>query len=353
MRRVKGNVLLTGGAGYIGSHTAAWLLEQGWRVVVVDNFDNSSPVALERLAELAPDGDLTCHQVDIRDTAGMTDVLRDEQVEAVVHFAGLKAVGESVENPLSYYSVNVAGSTSLLQAMDSADVRRLVFSSSCTVYGDPEALPITEEAPRKRAANPYGRTKQIVEDIISDTATSDARWRAISLRYFNPVGAHPSGRIGEDPTGVPNNLMPFVMQVAVGRREFVSVFGDDYTTPDGTGVRDYIHVMDLAAAHEAALVALDDKPGYRPLNIGTGNGHSVLEVIEAASAAVGHEIPYKIVERRPGDVAATWADPTLAQQELNWRADRNLATMAADHWRWQSSNPHGYGSPAPGDATDG
>jgi UDP-glucose 4-epimerase len=349
MRAVTANVLLTGGAGYIGSHAAAWLLEGGWDVVVVDNFDNSSPTALERVAEIAPTGHLSSHELDIRDTDGLAEVLRSEDVEAVIHFAGLKAVGESVKDPLAYYSANVAGSVSLLQAMDAADVRRLVFSSSCTVYGEPDTLPVTEDAPRKRATNPYGRTKQIIEDIISDVAASDPRWRAISLRYFNPVGAHPSGRIGEDPAGVPNNLMPYVMQVAVGRRPVVAVYGDDYPTPDGTGVRDFIHVVDLAAAHEAALVALDEQTGYRALNVGTGNGHSVLEVIQAASRATGRDIPYKIVDRRPGDVAATWADPSRAEQGLKWRAERDLDTMAADHWRWQAANPDGYSTS--GDAT--
>lgn len=347
--RVTGNVLLTGGAGYIGSHTAAWLLERGWGVVVVDNFSNSSPVVLERLAEIVPGGRLRGHDLDIRNTDGLREILQSDDVEAVVHFAGLKAVGESVEDPLSYYSANVAGSVSLIEAMDSAGVRQLVFSSSCTVYGDPETLPLTEDAPRKRAASPYGRTKQMVEDLIHDVAESDRRWRAISLRYFNPVGTHPSGRIGEDPSGVPNNLMPYVMQVAIGRRPFVSVYGDDYPTPDGTGVRDYIHVVDLASAHEAALVALHDRAGYRALNVGTGNGYSVLEVIDAASRATGSPIRYKIVDRRPGDVAATWADPSRAEEELGWRAERDLDTMAADHWRWQAANPYGYGTTGVGE----
>jgi UDP-glucose 4-epimerase len=344
MPPVTANVALTGGAGYIGSHAAAWLLERGWGVVVVDDFSNSSPGALERLGEIVPGGRLSWHELDIRDTDRLTEVLRSEGVDSVVHFAGLKAVGESVENPLAYYSVNVAGSVSLVQAMQAAEVRRLVFSSSCTVYGEPDTLPMTEEAPRKRAANPYGRTKQVVEDVIADVAASDPRWRVISLRYFNPVGAHPSGRIGEDPLGVPNNLMPYVMQVAIGRRPFVSVYGDDYPTPDGTGVRDYIHVVDLASAHEAALVALDANAGYRALNVGTGRGHSVLEVIEAASRASGREIPHKVVDRRPGDVAATWADASRAEGELGWRAERDLDAMAADHWRWQAANPQGYGT---------
>ena len=338
------NVLLTGGAGYIGSHTAAWLLARGWGVVVVDNFSNSSPLALDRMAGIVPSGRLRWHEADIRDTERLAEILRSEDVQSVVHFAGLKAVGESVTNPLDYYSVNVTGSVSLLTAMAIAQTRRLVFSSSCTVYGAPDTLPLTEDAPRKPATNPYGRTKQMVEDLIDDVAESDPRWRAISLRYFNPVGAHPSGRIGEDPSGVPDNLMPYVMQVAIGRRPFVAVYGDDYPTPDGTGIRDYIHVMDLASAHEAALLALDDQAGHSALNIGAGKGYSVLEVIAAASRATGTSIPYKVVDRRPGDVAATWADARRAEDRLGWRAERDLDAMAADHWRWQAANPYGYGT---------
>ncbi len=341
-------VLLTGGAGYIGSHTAVRLLERGWEVVVVDDFSNSSPAALERVAEIAPGGRLRSFEADIRDTGRLTEVLRSEGVEAVVHFAGLKAVGESTADPLRYHSANVAGSVSLLQAMDAADVRRLVFSSSCTVYGEPDVLPVTERTPRQPASSPYGRTKQMVEDLVTDVAASDSRWRAISLRYFNPVGAHPSGRIGEDPSGTPNNLMPLVMQVAVGRRPSVAVYGGDYPTPDGTGVRDYVHVVDLAAAHEAALVRLSGgvEAGHTVVNIGTGTGHSVLEVIDEASRASGRPIPYEVVERRPGDVAATWADVTFADEFLDWRAERDLTAMATDHWRWQQANPTGY--PRPG-----
>jgi UDP-glucose 4-epimerase len=337
-----GTVLLTGGAGYIGSHTAVELLDHGWRVVVVDDFSNSSPVALERVSELAPSGSLTWHRADIGDTDRLAGILGDHGVDAVVHFAGLKAVGESVAEPLRYYTVNVAGTVSLLRAMEDAGVRRLVFSSSCTVYGDPERMPVDESAPRS-ATNPYGRTKLMVEDVLTDLATADDRWRVVLLRYFNPVGAHPSGRIGEDPEGIPNNLMPYVMQVATGRHPFVRVFGDDYPTPDGTGVRDYIHVVDLAAGHEAALRSLEERPGCVAVNLGTGRGHSVLEVIDAAARAVGHEIPHKVVERRPGDVAATWADPTKARELLGWEATRDLDAMAADHWRWQSLNPEGYG----------
>ena len=340
----RGTALLTGGAGYIGSHTAIELLTAGWDVVAVDDYSNSSPVALDRVAEVAPPGDgtgtLSRHQLDIADTDGLVDILAGG-VDAVIHFAGLKAVGESVAQPLRYYSVNVGGTASLLRAMEETGVRRLVFSSSATVYGDPEQVPIVESS-RRSATNPYGRTKLMIEDILFDLAASDDRWQILSLRYFNPVGAHASGRLGEDPVGIPNNLMPFVMQVAAGRHPFVRVFGDDYPTPDGTGVRDYIHVVDLAVGHVAALQALPDLAGCIPLNLGTGTGHSVMEVIAAASRAVGEQIPYKVVERRPGDIATSYCDPSAAHQRLDWRATRTLDEMAADHWRWQSQNPNGY-----------
>jgi UDP-glucose 4-epimerase len=339
-----GTVLCTGGAGYIGSHTAVELLVAGWDVVVVDDFSNSSPVALDRVAEVAAGpghGTLRWRRLDIADTEGLAKVLADEGVEAVVHFAGLKAVGESVAHPVRYYRVNVGGTASLLQAMDDTGVRRLVFSSSCTVYGDPERVPVDESA-RLRASNPYGRTKLVIEQMLGDLAAGDDRWRILALRYFNPVGAHRSGRLGEDPDGVPNNLMPYVMQVAAGRHPFVRVFGDDYPTRDGTGVRDYLHVVDLALGHLAALDALDRIDGCVPVNLGTGTGCTVLEVIAAASRAVGRELPYKVLDRRPGDIAATWADPTLARELLGWQAARSLDDMAADHWRWQSANPDGY-----------
>lgn len=350
-RRVTtGTVLLTGGAGYIGSHTAVELLGAGWDVVVVDDFSNSSPVALDRVAEIASSlpaaGELRWHRLDIGYTSELTTVLADEGIDAVVHFAGLKAVGESVAEPLRYYTVNVAGTASLLRAMDATDVRRLVFSSSCTVYGDPERVPVDESA-RRVASNPYGRTKLVVEDMLADTAASDERWQALSLRYFNPVGAHASGRLGEDPDGIPNNLMPYIMQVATGRHPYVRVFGDDYPTPDGTGVRDYIHVVDLALGHLAALEAAGKLPGHAAVNLGTGEGSSVFEVIAAASRAVGRDVPYEVVERRPGDIAATWADPALAHKLLDWRATRTLDEMAADHWRWQSQNPQGYEATSP------
>ena len=339
--------MLTGGAGYIGSHTAVELLTAGWDVVVVDDFSNSSPTALARVQEIAGDlptaGTLRWHALDIGETDRLTEILADG-VAAVIHFAGLKAVGESVAEPLRYYTVNVAGTTSLLRAMAAADVRDLVFSSSATVYGDPEHVPVDETAPRG-ATNPYGRTKLIVEDLLADTAASDRRWHFMSLRYFNPVGAHASGRIGEDPGGIPNNLMPFIMQVATGRHPSVRVFGDDYPTPDGTGVRDYIHVVDLALGHLAALDTVRKLEGYTALNLGTGTGSSVLEVIAAASRAVGRDLPYQVVDRRPGDIAATWADPRQAREVLGWEAVRTLDDMAADHWRWQSANPQGYPPP--------
>lgn len=337
-------VLVTGGAGYIGSHTCVALLEAGHRVVVVDDLSNSSEVALDRVRRLAP-GDLVFHRADIADRAALDRAFTAgvEPVAAVVHFAGLKAVGESVAEPLRYWRVNVGGALTLVEAMTDHGVRRLVFSSSATVYGDPAAVPIAEAAPIG-ATNPYGRTKATIEQILSDVAAADDRWRIALLRYFNPVGAHASGCIGEDPTGVPNNLMPFVMQVAVGRRPEIGIFGDDYPTPDGTGVRDYVHVVDLAAGHIAALDHLDDLGGCRAVNLGTGRGSSVLEVIAAAERAVGRPLPRRVVARRPGDVAASWADPSLAAELFGWTATRTLDDMCADAWRWQQANPEGYRS---------
>ncbi|HUQ40590.1 MAG TPA: UDP-glucose 4-epimerase GalE [Acidimicrobiales bacterium] len=336
----QGTVLVTGGAGYIGSHTCVALLQAGWAVVVLDNLSNSSPVAVERVRALAG-GDLTFTEGDIRDRATLDRVFAERPIDAVVHFAGLKAVGESVEHPLRYFSHNVVGSVHLLEAMQSAGVRDLVFSSSCTVYGQPDTVPVTEDAPLS-AASPYGRTKLFIEDMLRDIAASEPGWRVLLLRYFNPVGAHPSGTIGEDPADIPNNLMPFVMQVAVGRRDHLVVFGDDYPTPDGTCVRDYIHVEDLAAGHLAALEAVDRVEGCQAVNLGTGVGSSVLDVVRSASAAVGRDIPSVIGPRRAGDVAATWAEASLARSLLGWEATRTLADMCADHWRWQSQNPVGY-----------
>jgi UDP-glucose 4-epimerase len=335
--------LVTGGAGYIGSHTCVVLLEAGWRVVVLDNFENSSPVALERVAELVPAAAerLEVVEGDLRDADDLDRAFGHGGVAAVVHFAGLKAVGESVELPLRYYEHNVGGTMQLLRAMERHDVHDLVFSSSCTVYGEPETVPITEAAPL-RASSPYGRTKLHIEEMLRDVATSDPAWRFVLLRYFNPVGAHPSGLIGEDPVGIPNNLMPYVMQVAVRRRDHLTVHGGDYPTPDGTAIRDYLHVVDLAEGHLAALEHLDDIEGAVPVNLGTGTGSSVLDVVRAANAAVGRDLPYEVGPRRAGDVVAVWADPGLAESLLGWRATRTLPEMCADHWRWQVDNPDGY-----------
>jgi UDP-glucose 4-epimerase len=346
-------VVVTGGAGYIGSHTCVVLLEAGWRVVVLDNLDNSSPVAIDRVRELVGDaGDrLEFVEGDVRNATDLDRAFAGT-VDAVVHFAGRKAVGESVAHPLWYYDHNVAGTICLLQAMERHAVRDLVFSSSCTVYGEPERVPITERA-RLGAASPYGRTKLYIEEMLRDVAANGG-WRFALLRYFNPVGAHPSGRIGEDPIGIPNNLMPYIMQVAVGRRDHLTVHGDDYPTPDGTCIRDYLHVVDLAEGHLAALERIDRLDGAVAINLGTGVGSSVLDVVHAARAATGRPIPYAIGPRRPGDVVAAWADPTLAAELLGWRATRTLADMCADHWRWQEANPDGYaaGSSGRGVVTD-
>jgi UDP-glucose 4-epimerase len=336
-------VLVTGGAGYIGSHTCVVLLEAGVRVVVLDNLDNSSLVALERVAELVPAAEerLAFVEGDIRETHDLDRAFDHGDVDAVVHFAGLKAVGESVEVPLRYYDNNVSGTVQLLDAMERHGVHDLVFSSSCTVYGEPETVPITEDTPLG-ASSPYGRTKLVIEDMLRDVAATAHPWRIALLRYFNPVGAHPSGLIGEDPVGIPNNLMPYIMQVAVGRRDHLTVHGGDYPTPDGTCIRDYLHVVDLAEGHLAALDHLDAVDGAVPINLGTGTGSSVLDVVRAASEAVGRDLPYEIGPRRAGDVVAVWADPSRAESLLHWRASRTLADMCADHWRWQSQNPDGY-----------
>ena len=335
-------VFVTGGAGYIGSHTCVELLQAGHEVTVFDNFCNSQPEALVRVQEITGRM-LRVVPGDIRDGTALVAALKDSAASAVIHFAGLKAVGESVEKPLAYYDNNVLGTLRLLEAMAQCHTRQLVFSSSATVYGDPQRLPLTEDHPLS-ATNPYGRTKLVIEDMLRDLHRSDADWRICILRYFNPVGAHASGRIGEDPQGVPNNLLPFVAQVAVGQREQVNVWGNDYPTPDGTGVRDYIHVVDLALGHLKALERLQAHAECRAINLGTGTGYSVLEMIEAFGQASGRPIPYRIAERRAGDIAACYADPADAAQLLGWRATRDLRTMCADAWRWQSSNPTGYRS---------
>jgi UDP-glucose 4-epimerase len=334
-------VLVSGGAGYIGSHTVVQLAAAGHDVVVVDSFANSKPTVVGRLEALTG-SHLPVHAFDLRDADKTERLFHDEPIDAVIHFAGLKAVGESVEKPLEYYENNLVATFSLVRAMRRHGVRKLVFSSSATVYGDPATLPIREDFPTS-ATNPYGRTKLMIEEILGDLARSDPAWKFILLRYFNPVGAHQSGRIGEDPRGIPNNLMPYVMQVAVGRRAKLGVFGDDYDTRDGTGVRDYIHVVDLVLGHLAALRKLEETDGCVAYNLGTGTGYSVLEMLEAARRATGRAIPHEVVARRPGDIAECYADPSLAAAKLGWRAERGLDEMVADAWRWQERNPAGFG----------
>jgi UDP-glucose 4-epimerase len=333
------NILVTGGLGYIGSHTCVVLAGAGYRPVIVDNLSNSKASVLERIRELAGGADIAFHQADVRDRAALEEILSAESIDAVVHFAGLKAVGESVEKPLLYYEHNVGGSVALLSAMASKGVRRMVFSSSATVYGEPERLPLTEDHPL-RPVNPYAKNKLMVEHILADAAAADSALRYAALRYFNPIGAHPSGRMGEDPSGIPNNLLPYVAQVAVGRQPNLRVWGKDYATPDGTGVRDYIHVMDLARGHVAALAFLERRS--ITVNLGTGRGHSVLEVVKAFERACGKPIPLEFHPRRPGDVAQSYADPSLAAKEFGWRAQLKLNEMCRDSWRWQSQNPDGY-----------
>jgi len=335
-------ILVTGGAGYIGSHTLIELITAGLSVVVYDNLSNSSQEALKRVERITGQK-IPFVQADICDAASLNACFHQYDIDAVVHFAGLKAVGESVAEPLRYYQNNIAGTACLCQAMREAGVKRLVFSSSATVYGDPEVLPIREDAPTG-ATNPYGRTKLFIEEMLEDLQRSDPEWRIAILRYFNPVGAHHSGLIGEDPQGIPNNLFPFITQVAVGQREFLSVFGGDYPTHDGTGVRDYIHVVDLAKGHLCALNRLTRKEGCLKVNLGTGQGYSVLDMVEAFSRVAGREISYRIVARRPGDIASCYADPQLAADELGWSATKNLNDMCQDGWNWQKDNPMGYNS---------
>lgn len=333
-------ILVTGGAGYIGSHTCVELLQAGYEVIVIDNLSNSNELSLQRVQEICGK-ELKFYKIDLLDSPSLNDLFKAEQIDAVIHFAGLKAVGESVSLPLRYYQNNVIGSLTLFDAMHRAQVRKLVFSSSATVYGDPHSVPIREGFPLS-ATNPYGRSKLMIEDILRDLYTSDDRWQIALLRYFNPVGAHPSGKIGEDPRGIPNNLLPYISQVAVGQLPQLKVFGSDYPTPDGTGIRDYIHVVDLASGHIRALEILEKNPGVVTYNLGTGRGYSVLEVIHAFEAASGKKITYEIIKRRPGDIAASFADPSLAERELKWKAERAIDQMCADIWRWQSQNPQGY-----------
>ncbi len=335
-------ILVTGGAGYIGSHVCVELVEAGYRPVIVDNFCNSKPSVVDRIADISghrPD----IYQLDINDKAALERVFSERPIKAVMHFAGLKAVGESTEIPLTYYRDNVAGALTLCEVMAAHQVWNLIFSSSATVYGDPARVPIDEASPRQ-ATNPYGRSKLMIEQILEDLAGArDSSWNISLLRYFNPIGAHPSGRIGEDPSGIPNNLVPYVSQVAIGKRECVSVYGSDYPTVDGTGVRDYIHVVDLARGHLAALKKLlGQTPACRAYNLGTGQGYSVLQVIAAFEKACGKTIPYELVARRPGDIATCFANPEFAENELDWRTEYGIEQMMQDTWRWQSANPDGY-----------
>jgi len=340
---VPSTILVTGGLGYIGSHTCVALAEAGYALVIVDNLANAKRTVFERLRGIAPAASMVFHQADLRDAASLDQVLSGTSIAAVIHFAGLKAVGESVEKPLAYYDNNVVGTVRLLEAMARHGVRRVVFSSSATVYGEPQRLPIPESH-RLAPTNPYGRTKLVIEQLLADHAASDPGFHFAALRYFNPAGAHASGRIGEDPNGIPNNLFPYVSQVAVGRRPALRVWGSDYPTPDGTGVRDYIHVMDLAAGHVAALAYLERKKRSLTVNLGTGKGYSVLDVARAFERACGRPIALELAGRRAGDVASCFADPSLARAELGWEARLDLEAMCRDAWRWQSANPQGYDS---------
>ena len=340
-------ILVTGGAGYIGSHTQVELLQAGHEVVCLDNHSNSSPRVQERVEELTG-GRVPFYRADVRDRAALEQVFSEHRFDCVIHFAGLKAVGESVGKPWEYYENNVGGTLTLTDVMRRSGCKSIIFSSSATVYGDPAEIPITENCPKGRCTNPYGWTKWMQEEILRDLYTADLKngdkdpWRVVILRYFNPIGAHPSGLLGEDPSGVPNNLMPYITQVAVGKLEKLHVFGNDYDTPDGTGVRDYIHVMDLARGHAAALQAIR-AGGVEVFNLGTGRGYSVLELVAAFEAASGVKIPYVIDPRRPGDIAVCYADPKKAERVLGWRAERDLGDMCRDSWNWQRNNPNGYG----------
>ena len=337
------SILVTGGAGYIGSHTTLALLEAGHNVIVLDNLANSSLESLRRVERICGKA-ATFIEGDIRDRALLDSIFARHSIQAVLHFAGLKAVGESVEQPLAYYENNVSGSVVLFQAMAAAGVFKLVFSSSATVYGEPKQMPISEDCPTGTPTNPYGRSKLMIEEILHDLAISEPRWSIALLRYFNPVGAHASGLIGEDPNGIPNNLLPYISQVAVGKLQKLSVYGGDYPTTDGTGVRDYIHVVDLANGHLKALDVICAAQGVHIWNLGTGQGYSVLQMIHAFEQAAGVTVPYTVVARRSGDIAECWADPKKAAQELNWKAEHSLADMMQDTWRWQQNNPNGFNS---------
>jgi UDP-glucose 4-epimerase len=334
-------ILVTGGAGYIGSHTCIELLNAGYEVVVLDNLYNSSEKALERVEQITGKK-VKFYKADILDKEAMNEIFDKEDIDSVIHFAGLKAVGESVAKPLEYYHNNMTGTFNLCDVMRNHGVKKIIFSSSATVYGDPAFIPITEECPKGKITNPYGQTKGMLEQVLTDLHVSDPEWNVVLLRYFNPIGAHKSGIIGEDPKGIPNNLVPYIAQVAVGKRECLGVFGNDYDTHDGTGVRDYIHVVDLARGHVKALQKFEDKPDVYIYNLGTGNGYSVLDVLHAFEKACGKKLPYEIKERRPGDIATCYADPAKAKAELGWEAEYGIEEMCEDSWRWQSQNPDGY-----------
>lgn len=334
-------VLVTGGAGYIGSHTCVELLNSGYDVVVMDNLYNSNKKALDRVEQITGKK-LAFYQVDMLDKAAVNDIFEKETIDSVIHFAGYKAVGESVRKPLEYYHNNITGTLNLCDVMRNHGVKNIIFSSSATVYGDPAFVPITEECPKGQITNPYGQTKGMLEQILTDLHVADPQWNVVLLRYFNPIGAHSSGLIGEDPKGIPNNLVPYIAQVAVGKLEKLGVFGDDYDTPDGTGVRDYIHVVDLAKGHVKAMKKFTQEPQVSIYNLGTGNGYSVLQVLHAFEKACGKTLPYEIKPRRAGDIATCYADPAKAKAELGWEAEFGIEEMCADSWRWQSQNPNGY-----------
>ena len=338
-------VLVTGGAGFIGSHTVIELLNCNYQVVIVDDLSNASEVAVSRVRQIVGDEkaqNLTFYKANVLDRDAMEKIFTDHKIDRVIHFAGFKAVGESVTKPIEYYHNNIENTLVLVDVMRNHGCKSIVFSSSSTVYGDPDSLPLTEESPKKSATNPYGWTKWMIEQILTDLHTADPEWNVVLLRYFNPIGAHPSGLIGEDPKGIPNNLVTYVAQVAVGKREAVQVYGNDYPTPDGTGVRDYIHVCDLASGHVSALRWMNGREGVEVFNLGTGTGSSVLDVIHAFSKACGKELPYVIRERRGGDIAANWCDASKAEREMGWKAQYDLADMCRDSWNWQSHNPNGF-----------
>lgn len=334
-------ILVAGGAGYIGSHTCVELLQAGYDVVVVDNLSNSSQESLKRVEKITGKS-VKFYEADVADKEAMDKIFNENDIFGVINFAGLKAVGESVEKPLEYYQNNITGTLNMCEVMRKHDVKNIIFSSSATVYGDPETVPITEECPKGVCTNPYGWTKSMLEQILTDIQKADNEWNVILLRYFNPIGAHKSGLMGEDPNGIPNNLMPYVMKVAIGQLPQVNVFGNDYDTPDGTGVRDYIHVVDLADGHVKAIKKIEENPGLKIYNLGTGIGYSVLDVIENVSKAVGKEIPYVIAPRRAGDIAQCYSDASLAKKELGWEAKNGIKEMCEDSWNWQKNNPNGY-----------